>query len=54
MSWISTETDDQAISSSNEFWRKLRNDLDSEMFWADKIKEFRGEPVKRLAMAMGL
>jgi hypothetical protein len=52
MTWINTETDDQASSSSIKFWEELRNDLNSEVFWADKIKEFRGEPVKRLAMAM--
>lgn len=52
MTWLNTETDDQASSSSKEFWGRLRNDLHSEMFWADKIKEFRGEPVKRLAMAI--
>ena len=52
MPWINTETEDQADSSAIEFWEKLRNDLDNEMFWADKIKEFRGQPVKRLSMAI--
>ena len=46
MTWINTETDDQASSSSIKFWEELRNDLNSEVFWADKIKEFQnGEPV---------
>ena len=52
MPWINTETEDQADSSAVEFREKLRNDLNSEMFWADKIKEFRGQPVKRLSMAI--
>ena len=52
MTWINTETDEQANSSSVKFWDGLRNDLNNEVFWADKIKEFRGEPVKRLAMAL--
>lgn len=52
MVWINTETDNQASSSSIKFWQKLRNDLNNEDFWADKIKDFRGEPVKRLSMAM--
>lgn len=52
MTWINTETDEQANSSSIKFWGGLRNDLNNEVFWADKIKEFRGEPVKRLAMAL--
>jgi hypothetical protein len=51
MTWINTETDEQANLSSIKFWDDLRNDLNSEEFWADKIKEFRGEPVKRLAIA---
>ena len=52
MTWINTETDEQANSSSIKFWEGLRNDLNNEVFWADKIKEFRGGPVKRLAMAL--
>jgi len=52
MTWANTETEAQAISSSIQFWEKLRSNLHSEVFWADKIKEFRGESVNRLAMAI--
>jgi len=52
MTWIDTETDEQANSSSIKFWEGLRSDLNNEVFWAEKIKCFRGEPVKRLAMAL--
>ena len=52
MVWIKTETEEQARRSSTRFWNKLSSDLTDETFWADKIKEFRGEPAKRLAMAM--
>ena len=52
MSWIDTETNVQTNSSSREFWSKLKNDLDSEIFWADKIKKLKGEPIKRLTMAI--
>ena len=52
MVWIKTETEEQARRSSIRFWNKLSSDLTDETFWADKIKEFRGEPAKRLAMAM--
>ena len=51
MAWINTETDEQANSSSLKFWEGLQDDLNNEVFWADKIKEFRGEPAKRLAIA---
>lgn len=51
MSWIDTETDEQANSSSSNFWDELRSDLDTGEFWADKIKKLRGEPDKRLALA---
>lgn len=52
MTWINTVTDEQANVSSVEFWERLRSDLNDDRFWADKIKEFRGEPVKRLSMAI--
>jgi len=52
MVWIRTETEEEALSFSTRFWNKSSSDLANEEFWADKIKEFRGEPAKRLAMAM--
>ena len=52
MAWINTESEDQANSSSTKFWETLRKDLNREAFWADKIRSFRGDPAKRLAMAL--
>lgn len=52
MTWIKTESDDEANIASVQFWEKMRADLKDEVFWADKIKEFRGEPTKRLGMAI--
>ena len=52
MTWINTETNEDARKSSIQFWESLRTDLKNEVFWADKIKKFRGEPTKRLKMAL--
>ncbi len=52
MTWIKTESDDEANIGSVQFWEKMRTDLKDEVFWADKIKEFRGEPTKRLGIAI--
>jgi hypothetical protein len=50
--WTDTESDDEARSRSGEFWAGLRKDLDGGQFWADRIKEFRSEPAKRLSLAL--
>lgn len=52
MSWLHTESDNDAETASKNFWREMRTDLQNENFWAYKIKEFRGDPVKRLEIAM--
>jgi len=50
--WLETEGDDDARSRAGEFWRALSDDLSAGEFWADRIKAYRGEPAKRLALAM--
>ncbi len=52
MSWINTQTDKDVKERVSQFWNKMRSDLKNERFWADKIKEFKEEPAKRLALAM--
>jgi hypothetical protein len=52
MTWINTDTNEDASNSSIQFWESLRIALKNEGFWADKIKELRGEPTKRLKMAL--
>jgi len=52
MTWINTDTNEDASNSSIQFWESLRIELKNEGFWADKIKELRGEPTKRLKMAL--
>jgi hypothetical protein len=49
---IDTQSNEKSAVQSTDFWKALREDLDADEFWADKIKKFRGEPVKRLRKAI--
>lgn len=51
-SWHKTETDLDAEKHADDFWSRHRDELRSGEFWADRIKKLRGEPVKRLAVAL--
>jgi hypothetical protein len=51
-SWHKTETDLDAEKHVGDFWSRHRDELQSGEFWADRIKQLRGEPVKRLAVAL--
>ena len=51
-SWQNTKTDTEAQQHAFDFWSRHSEDLKSGEFWADKIKKLRGEPVKRLALAL--
>lgn len=51
-SWHKTETDLDAEKHVGDFWSRHRDELRSGEFWADRIKQLRGEPVKRLAVAL--
>ncbi|MDM9220541.1 hypothetical protein QU768_18520 [Proteus mirabilis] len=51
-SWLNTETDSDAAKHSNDFWDRHRDEMKSGHFWADRIRELRGEPTKRLAVAL--
>lgn len=50
--WTNTQDDDEARQRVGEFWTGLRADLDAGQFWADRIKDYRAEPAKRLALAL--
>ena len=50
--WIDTKSDEDTAIHSTEFWKVLREDFDAGEFWADRIKKYRGEPVKRLSEAI--
>lgn len=50
--WTNTQDDDEARARVGEFWAGMRVDLDAGQFWADRIKSYRGDPAKRLALAL--
>ena len=50
--WHKIETDAEAEIHSQDFWSRHHNELQADEFWADKIKKLRGEPVKRLILAL--
>jgi hypothetical protein len=51
-SWHKTETDLDAEEHALDFWSRHRDELQTGEFWADRIKKLRGEPEKRLALAI--
>ena len=51
-SWIDTDCTDEATGTSRAFWTQMRLDVAAGQFWADEIKEYRGEPAKALSMAL--
>ena len=50
--WLDSQSDAQAASRVEDYWSALRDDLDTGAFWADRIKQYRDEPGKRLQLAM--
>ena len=50
--WIDTKSDAEAVSFAAEFWSALRRDHHAGDFWADRIKQYRAEPLKRLSFAL--
>lgn len=50
--WLDTQTDSDVDAFASEFWNGLRAQVAGGGFWADRIKEFRGEPQQRLRLAM--
>lgn len=49
--WLETKSDDEVRDHGEGFWDDLRRDLHTGEFWADKIKQYKDEPSKRLALA---
>lgn len=50
--WIDTDADLAATERASDFWTVLREDLDAGAFWADRIKQYRGDPARRLRTAL--
>ena len=51
-SWYKTESDSEAENHAIDFWSRHREQLQAGEFWADRIKKLRGEPAKRLELAL--
>lgn len=50
--WGKTTSDEEAEARSVDFWSRHAAELQAGQFWADRIKQLRGEPVKRLRLAL--
>lgn len=51
-SWLETQNDAEADKRASDFWSRHRAELEAGEFWADRIKKLRGEPLKRLKLAL--
>lgn len=51
-SWHKTSDDLEAENHTNEFWNRHSEELNNGEFWADRIKKYKGEPAKRLKLAI--
>lgn len=51
-SWHKTSDDLEAEDHTTEFWNRHSEELNNDNFWADRIKKYKGEPAKRLKLAL--
>ena len=51
-SWHKTSDDLEAENHTTEFWNRHSEELSNGEFWADRIKKYKGEPAKRLKLAL--
>jgi len=51
-SWHTTSDDLEAENHTTEFWNRHSEELNNGEFWADRIKKYKGEPAKRLKLAL--
>lgn len=52
MKWLNTSDTQSSAANQAAFWDKLRADLQDGTFWADRITEFRDQPIERLKLAI--
>lgn len=50
--WHKTKSDEEAKARSVDFWSRHAAELRDGQFWADRIKKLKGEPLKRLQLAL--
>lgn len=51
MKWLDISSV-HAQSFTEDFWNNLRNDLNNGGFWADEIRLYKDQPIKRLKFAL--
>jgi hypothetical protein len=52
MQWLDTTNAENSHAAQAMRWERLRADLQGEAFWADRIKQFKNQPVQRLRVAI--
>lgn len=50
--WIDTVGPEDAEDRLEGYWTRMHEDVQSERFWYDRIKEYRSQPDKRLGAAL--
>ena len=50
--WLDTNSYNEAQEFGEDFWVAMRQGIDTGAFWADRIKQYRNEPGKRLEEAI--
>lgn len=50
--WLNTTSDSEVEENAMSFWDRHSKELQTGEFWADRIKKFKGEPAKRLLLAL--
>lgn len=50
--WHKTKSDEEAKARSADFWSRHAAELRDGQFWADRIKQLKGEPLKGLHLAL--
>lgn len=52
MNWLQSSTDKENQIRKDAFWENLRSSLQNGTFWADRIAQFRDQPIERLRLAV--
>jgi len=52
MKWLDTTNAENSQAAQAARWNQLRADLQGEAFWADRIKQFKDQPIQRLRVAI--
>lgn len=50
--WLASTALEDPTEYCSQFWDSMREDLDSGNFWYERIKKYRNQPEKRLALAL--